>query len=165
MTTPTTARAFAAISSFLMLGACGTIMHGTSQDIGISSSPTGAQIKIDGATSAQTPFVAKLSRKDNHVIHIAADGYAPADLTITRGTSGWVWGNLLFGGLVGLAVDAISGGLYKLSPEQLTTTLANQTRTSVAPTKDGVYVVLVRDVPKEWVKVGQLQRIDMQTGN
>ena len=168
MTNPTTARAVA-LSSLLLLGACGTIMHGTSQDVGISSSPTGATIKIDGQAGAQTPYVAKLSRKDSHIIHIEAPGYAPADLTITRGTSGWVWGNLLFGGLVGLAVDAISGGLYKLSPEQLTTTLANQ-RTSIAPTKDGVYIVLVRDVPKEWTKVGQLARpsgyvMDTRTGN
>jgi hypothetical protein len=26
--------------------------------------------------------------KDNHIIHVAADGYAPADLTLTRSTSG-----------------------------------------------------------------------------
>lgn len=56
---------------------------------------------IDNAASGQTPYVAKLSRKDKHIIHIAADGYQPADLTLTRSVSGWVWGNLLFGGLIG----------------------------------------------------------------
>lgn len=165
MFNPTNARALVALSSLLALGACGTIMHGTSQDVGISSSPTGATIKIDGMTGATTPFVAKLSRKESHIVHIEAPGYAPADLTITRGTSGWVWGNLVFGGLVGLAVDAISGGLYKLSPDQLTSTLANQTRTSIAPTKDGVYIVLVREVPAAWTKVGQLSRVEAHTGN
>jgi hypothetical protein len=31
-----------------ILVACATIMHGTSQQIGVSSSPTGAQVTVDG---------------------------------------------------------------------------------------------------------------------
>ena len=141
----------------LALSACASIMHGTSQDIGISSTPTSASVTIDNSAKGQTPFVAKLSRKDNHVIHIAADGYEPADLTLTRSTSGWVWGNLVFGGVIGLAVDAITGGLYKLSPAQLNATLARQSA-SVARTRNGVYVVLVPAAEKGWLKVGQLRR-------
>jgi len=147
----------ALIVSALALSACASIMHGTSQDVGISSTPTSASVTVDNATQGTTPFVAKLSRKDNHIIHIAADGFQSADLTLTRSTSGWVWGNLLFGGIIGLAVDAITGGLYKLSPEQLSATLAKQTA-SVAPTKDGFYVVLVPAAEQGWLKVGQLQR-------
>jgi hypothetical protein len=147
----------AGIALTLACSACASIMHGTSQDVGISSTPTSAFVTVDNAAKGQTPFVAKLSRKDNHVIHITADGYAPADLTLTHSTSGWVWGNLLFGGIVGLAVDAITGGLYKLTPEQLNATLAKQ-QASVAPTKDGFYVVLVQTAEKSWLKVGRLQR-------
>lgn len=138
---------------------CASIMHGTSQDVGVSSSPTGASVTIDNTMKAETPFVAKLSRKDNHVIHVAADGYAPADLTLTRSTSGWVWGNILFGGLIGLAVDAMTGGLYNLTPDQLSATLAKQTG-ALAPAKDGIYVVLVPRADAGWTKVGQLRRID-----
>jgi hypothetical protein len=147
----------AGIALTLACSACASIMHGTSQDVGISSTPTSAFVTVDNAAKGQTPFVAKLSRKDNHVIHITADGYAPADLTLTHSTSGWVWGNLLFGGIIGLAVDAITGGLYKLTPEQLNATLAKQ-QASVAPTKDGFYVVLVPAAERGWLKVGQLQR-------
>lgn len=149
---------FAGIVLLVSSSACATIMHGTSQDIGISSMPTGASITVDNVTKAQTPFVASLSRKDNHIVHIAADGFAPADLTLTRGTSGWVWGNIVFGGLVGLAVDAISGGLYNLTPEQLSTSLAKQSA-SIAPTRDGIYVILVPKVERGWTKVGQLRPI------
>jgi hypothetical protein len=150
-------RILSVVALSIALTACASIMHGTSQDVGISSTPTSASVSIDNSDKGQTPFVAKLSRKDNHVIHIAADGYQPADLTLTHSTSGWVWGNLLFGGIIGLAVDAITGGLYKLTPEQLNATLAKQTA-SVAPTKDGFYVVLVPAAEKGWLKVGQLQR-------
>jgi hypothetical protein len=156
-------RHLAAIAALLALPACGTIMHGGSQDVGISSSPSGASVTVDNQIGATTPFVAKLSRKDNHIIHLAAPGYAPADLTLTHSVSGWVWGNIAFGGLIGLAVDAISGGLYKLNPEQLTATLATE-HARVAPTADGVYVVLVREVPKEWIKVGQLTRLPDRAG-
>jgi hypothetical protein len=142
---------------------CASIMHGTSQDVGISSSPTGAKVTVDGQ-QATTPYVAKLSRKDNHIVKLAMDGYAPADLTLTKSVSGWVWGNIVFGGLIGLAVDAISGGLYNLTPDQLQATLANQ-KTSIAPTKDGIYVVLVKRANPEWVKVGQLRRLAPALGN
>ena len=151
-------RLVSAIALSIALTACASIMHGTSQDVGISSTPTSASVTVDNGTKGQTPFIAKLSRKDNHVIHIAADGYQPADLTLTRKTSGWVWGNLLFGGIIGLAVDAITGGLYKLTPEQLNAALAKQTA-SVAPTKDGFYVVLVPAAENGRLKVGQLQRV------
>jgi hypothetical protein len=63
----------------------------------------------------------------------------------------------VFGGIIGLAVDAITGGLYKLSPEQLNATLTKQ-QASVAHTKDGFYVVLVPAPEQGWLKVGQLQR-------
>ena len=142
------------------LSACASLMHGTSQDIGISSSPTNASVTVDNMMKAQTPFVAKLSRKDNHIIHIAADGYAPADLTLTRSTSGWVWGNIVFGGLIGLAVDAMTGGLYNLTPEQLSSTLARQAA-SIDPSKDGIYVLLVPAAEKSWTKVGQLRPMSL----
>jgi hypothetical protein len=152
---------------FLLAGAlastaCASIMHGTDQDIGISSSPTGAKISVDNMPMGNTPVIAKLSRKDNHIVKIDLDGYAPAELTLTKGVSGWVWGNLAFGGVLGLAVDAISGGLYNLNPAQLQATLASQ-HANVAPTSNGVYVVLVKQPDRSWTKIGQLQRITHQT--
>jgi len=95
-------------------------MHGTSQQIGISSSPSGAKVTIDNNTPlGVTPIFANLSRGDNHVVTIEMEGYSPVVMTVTRSVSGWVWGNIVIGGLIGLAVDAASGGLYSLSPEQL----------------------------------------------
>jgi PEGA domain-containing protein len=146
------------------VSACATLMHGASQNIGISSSPTGAAVSVDHQAGAATPYVATLSRKDNHIVRLSMDGYAPAELTLTKSVSGWVWGNLVFGGLIGLGVDAISGGLYNLTPDQLQATLAKQ-GASIPPTKDGIYVVMVRRPPTEWVKVGQLQRLSALVGN
>ncbi len=139
-----------------LLSACATMMHGSSQDVGISSTPTGATVTVDNQSTGQTPYIAHLSRKDNHVVKLSLDGYAPAELTLTRKTSGWVWGNIVFGGIIGLAVDAMTGGLYNLTPEQLSATLASQ-KASVSPVKDGIFVVLVRAADPSWAKVGQLR--------
>lgn len=137
--------------------ACATIMHGSSQDIGISSTPTNARVTIDNKDQGVTPYIAKLSRKDNHIVKLQLDGYQPFEATLTRKTSGWVWGNVVFGGLIGLAVDAIAGGLYNLTPEQLAGQLAKQ-GAAVSVTREGVYVVMVRAPQAEWTRIGTLER-------
>jgi hypothetical protein len=147
----------AAAVTMLGVSACATIMHGTGQDVGISSTPTGAVVSIDNLEKGKTPLITKLSRKDNHVVKIELAGYQPYEATVVRNVSGWVWGNIVFGGLIGLGVDAMSGGLYKLSPEQVTGTLTGAQ--SARDTKtDDIYVAVVLRAEPGWVKIGQLQR-------
>lgn len=136
---------------------CASIMHGTTQDIGISSSPTNARVSVDNAPLGNTPVVAKLSRGDNHIVKIELEGYAPFEATLTKKVSGWVWGNIVFGGLIGLAVDAITGGLYNLTPEQIAGQMAKQGG-SLEQNEEGIYVVLVRDVDPSWQRIGTLKR-------
>jgi hypothetical protein len=70
-----------------------------------------------------TPIVVPIKRGDTHVVRLEKDGYEPFDATLTHKVSGWVWGNLAFGGLIGLGVDAAAGSLYNIYPEQITGTL------------------------------------------
>ena len=145
-----------AFGTLIALTGCATIMHGTSQDVGLSSAPTAARVLVDNKPLGTTPTIAKLTRKDNHVIRMELDGYQPFEATVTRGVSGWVWGNIAFGGLIGLAVDAMSGGLYKLSPAQVAGQLANTRTSAIEVTHDGVYVVVVLRPDPTWQKVGEL---------
>lgn len=146
-----------AVAGVAIIAACATIMHGSSQDVGISSSPTGAKVTIDNMPLGMTPVVAHLRRKDNHVIKIEMDGYQPFEMPTTRKVSGWVWGNIVFGGLIGLAVDAITGGLYNVNPDQVAGTLAKRTGSLNRGTDIMVVVVLHPD--SNWVKIGTLQRL------
>lgn len=132
---------------------CASIIHGTSQDVGISSQPSQAEVVINNQTHGKTPLVAKLSRKDNHIIKINLPGYQPYETTLTRNVSGWVWGNVLFGGLIGLAVDAISGGIYNLTPEQIVATMASE---NVKVSDNGLYIAIVLLPQPEWNKVASL---------
>src|SRR3954464_12041409 len=151
------------IAAAILLSGCASIMPGTSQDVGISSTPTNALVTVDNMPVGNTPVVAKLSRKDNHIVHIAVDGYAPADLTLTRSTSGWVWGNIVFGGLIGLAVDAISGGLYNLTPNQISGQLSGGVIPQGKPptamiTKDGIFITVVMHADPSWKRIGSLAK-------
>jgi hypothetical protein len=146
-----------AAAAVLLTAGCATIMHGTSQDIGFSSTPTNASIIVDNKPLGNTPTIAKLSRKDNHIVRMELDGYQPFEATLTRGVSGWVWGNIIFGGLIGLAVDGITGGLYKLTPEQIAGQMAEQ-RAGATVTQDGIYVLVVLQSEPGWQQIGQLER-------
>ena len=96
---------------------CATIMHGSNQDINISSTPNEAEVWIDGAHIGNTPTNVTLKRKDIHTVTIKKEGYKEARLMIKSETSAWLLGNIFFGGLLGLAVDLITGGAYYLEPE------------------------------------------------
>lgn len=137
---------------------CGTIMHGTTQTVGIGSNPTGAKITVDGMELGVTPMMVDLKRKSSHLVHIELPGYLPFDTTITKSVSGWVFGNLIFGGIIGLAVDAVSGGLYELSPEQVQAGLIRMNMSSVwdEHNRDTFYVVAVLAPDPSWKKVGEL---------
>jgi len=140
---------------FLFSG-CASIMHGTTQQIGVSSSPSGAKVTVNGQQKGKTPVILDLKRGDNHVLKIELDGYLPYETTLTKKVSGWVWGNVVAGGLIGLAVDAISGGLYNLTPEQVQASLAKGAQMQLD--ENGLYVMTTFEVDPEWTKVGQLAK-------
>jgi len=137
---------------------CATIMQGSDQKVPIESTPSGAVVSIDQQEHGHTPLVASLIRKSPHVVRIVLVGYQPYEMTFTRKTSGWVWGNILLGGLIGLAVDASTGGMYKLEPAQVEATLRAQAPGQVAR-RDGVAILVVLRADSAWVPIGQLSPI------
>lgn len=139
-----------------LLYGCASIIHGTTQSVGIASNPSGAQVTINGESRGETPFIADLKRKNHHLVSIALDGYQPYETTLTRHVSGWVWGNIVFGGLIGLAVDAISGGLYKLTPEQIETEL-RESEALGALDADTLYLAVVLEPDPAWKHIGSLE--------
>jgi len=141
----------------LIISGCATIIHGTRQEVGISSSPTGAEVWVDNVKMGETPVVAKLRRKDTHTVKLVLPGYQPYETTITRSVSGWVWGNIAIGGLIGLGVDAVSGGMYKLSPGQVSGNLAGE-RTAGISSEDELFIEVAAKPQRGWEPIGQLQK-------
>ncbi len=140
----------------LLVASCATIMHGTTQQVSISSTPSSAKVLVDRVPTGDTPVICKLSRNSSHVVRLELDGYVPYEMTISKKVSGWVWGNLVFGGLIGLAVDAVSGGLYQLSPEQVQAEMKKQ-GVAGRPGGDELFVAVVLEPDPTWKPVGALQ--------
>ena len=99
----------------LLLSSCGTIKHGTSQDLTIHSNPPGALVVVDGVDVGQTPLSVNLKRKNTHTVSVRMNGYERFQTSIARKLSGWS----VLGGPVGWLIDDATGGMYLLSPGEL----------------------------------------------
>jgi hypothetical protein len=109
------------ISSVFLFQNCATILSGfrTSQNISVTSNPSGAKIIVDGEERGYAPLNLKLKKKNNHIIRIEKQGYNPVHISIERKTSGSSaflssWGNLFFGSAIGSMAGL--GALALLDP-------------------------------------------------
>jgi len=105
-----------------LCSSCCSIVQGRTQQVGISSSPSDVEAGVDGLRVI-TPGTLSLDRNKSYTVKIEKEGYEPGGATISRHLSGWLCGNILFGGLIGLAVDFATGAAYKLKPENVNVTL------------------------------------------
>ncbi len=108
-------------AGFLAAG-CATIVHGTKTVVAINSEPSGAVATVDNQTII-TPGRVTLKNNRTYTIEITKDGYRPYVAYVDQQMSGWIWGNLLVGGFIGVGIDCISGAAYKLTPKDLNVVL------------------------------------------
>ena len=114
----------------LFVTGCGTVVNGFHQDLAITSDPGGANVSVDGIPSGKTPIVASLKLGDAHVVKVEQPGYYPFEASVVPVTSTWEWGNIIFAGLIGLAVDAWTGGMYELSQDRVHAAFPSQPNNS-----------------------------------
>src|SRR5262245_47847574 len=94
------------------LGGCASVTRGTTENISISSTPSGAQADVSGLdapASCVTPCVVLAKRSADISVKISKDGYEPQVVPLTKeiagtGAAGFA-GNILLGGLIGAGVD------------------------------------------------------------
>jgi len=110
------------------LTACGTLVHGTKQDVACISSPAGAKVTTSDGTSCMTPCTIRLKRAKDEFLTIEREGYEPmvfaVHSTLTKASAGEV---LLPGGLVCWGIDLASGAAFRLSPERVDVNLQPET--------------------------------------
>lgn len=103
----------------MMTAGCGTVVNGMHQDLAVTSMPGGSRVSIDGAPAGTTPVVVPVRRSHSHVVKVERDGYLPVEASVVPVTSTWEWGNILFAGVIGVAVDAWTGGMFELSQDRV----------------------------------------------
>ncbi len=99
---------------------CATLINGTQQTVGIQTDPPGATCSI-GAFKVVTPAAITLRRHDcPYTVSCELAGFSPATDKIACASAPWSGGNIFFGVVPGLVVDAFSGGDRALDPDSVT---------------------------------------------
>jgi hypothetical protein len=139
-------------------GGCATIVAKSSQTITVSSVPEAAAVRISNAAgvdvhSGNTPMTVTLKKgrgyfkPEHYTVRISKEGFQPHELRIDGAINGWYFGNILFGGLIGmLAVDPSTGAMYTLKPDKLDAALT-MLKVSRSPDARSLTVVLLEEVP------------------
>lgn len=150
------ALAFGILGASLFAGGCASIVNGGNREISIATQPPGATASVrktggdimDVVAVAKTPCTVSLDPKkgyfsgQSYTLRLEMPGYKVAEVELTPQMSGWYWGNLLFGGLIGmLAVDPATGAMWNIAPEKINRTLANG-QAAMIKNKTGFVVVL-----------------------
>lgn len=118
----------------LLLSSCATIVGGKYQQVSVDTkagdqSSIAAQCTLSndrGTVSVTTPGTARVRRSDGALdVTCQKDGSQIAQQTYHASTRGMVWGNLLFGGLIGVVVD-FTNGAARHYPDHLSVTAYNK---------------------------------------
>lgn len=144
--------------SVLVIG-CATIVGDKAQLIPISSTPSEAVISVTDEHGREvykgnTPSNVTLEKSDgsywgkkSYTVTITKDGYVTRTIQITASANGWyIAGNIVFGGLIGwFIVDPWNGGMYTLSPKDISESLSEKTASTA---NDGsISILLLENVP------------------
>ncbi|EDM70669.1 Translation initiation factor 2, gamma subunit, GTPase [Roseobacter sp. AzwK-3b] len=110
-----------ATASLLLVANCATITRGSKDVLEIRTDPVGAEVQTsNGFSCGSTPCAIKMPRRSEFVVDITKPGCKPMRVNVTHKTAGGgaagVAGNVLVGGVIGLAVDAGTGASQDLVP-------------------------------------------------
>lgn len=114
-------------SAMLLSSGCATITRGTEQDLAVESDPAGATVTLSNGMKGTTPTSFKVKRKDSLTVTVQKPGYKATTVQVIpkvsdNGAAGMA-GNLLFGGIIGVGVDAANGANKDLTPNPVKVTL------------------------------------------
>lgn len=108
---------------------CASIVEGTDQSVTVQTTPSGAscELKRDGQVIGvvnPTPGTVTVDKsKDDISVICRKEGYQDASGAFSSDFQGMTFGNILFGGLIGVAVDASSGAMHEY-PASVTIAMA-----------------------------------------
>ena len=115
------------ICSLILINGCATITRGSDETFIIQSMPSGASAQLSNGFFCTTPCTLVIPRKGSFTVTLEKDGYEPVITSVIssrdgNGTAGMA-GNLVFGGLIGMGVDATSGAMNSHKPNPLVVNL------------------------------------------
>ena len=150
-------RSLIAIAILILYASCASIVSKSAYPVSIDSNPRGADITIFNKKGKQvyngkTPSTVKLKAgagyfsKAKYSVKLSSQGFKEEVIPVSFKMNGWYFGNLLFGGVLGLLIiDPATGAMWKLrSPPAINVTLDKSTASVQEPTLE---IRDIKDVP------------------
>ncbi|AMA45438.1 hypothetical protein ACI2KC_08455 [Pseudomonas monteilii] len=114
------------VAAMIGVQGCASIVGESRYPVVVSSAPPGAAFEITDKNgtvvhTGNTPSTVTLKSGkgyftgQTYTLRFKKDGYPDRTVELDSSLSGWYWGNILVGGLIGmLIVDPLTGAMYKL---------------------------------------------------
>ena len=117
-----------ALGVALVLSGCATVTRGTTTTVNVISEPPGASVKTsNGFACSPTPCGMKVPRKAGFDVTVSKEGFQPVTSHVRTEVSGGggagFAGNIIAGGIIGMAVDGSNGSMNDLVPNPVKVTL------------------------------------------
>lgn len=128
----------------ILISGCATITRGTTDQIQINSNPPEAQARTSMGFTCITPCTLQTGRKDEFTIIFTKAGFHTTEIPVKTqiagaGAAGFA-GNIILGGVVGMASDAATGATLEHFPNPVSVTLT--------PLKKGEKNTIIKIVPE-----------------
>jgi hypothetical protein len=91
-------------------------MNGSYQKVKVRSTEPEAELYVNGNYMGLTPGIVSLKRGSEHLIVIKKEGFETFRITTRNSITGWFFGNIICGGLVGMVIDLATGNAYDVDP-------------------------------------------------
>jgi hypothetical protein len=128
VTVASSAKLSVLIAGSVFLASCASIVEGTDQTLAIKTDPTEAECTLTQEGNMvgkidKTPGVLTLDKsKEDLIVECSKDGHFKEITSVSSSFEGMTFGNIIFGGIIGVGIDAASGAMNHY-PEEVTVLL------------------------------------------
>jgi hypothetical protein len=111
------------VMAAVSLSGCATITRGVHEALVVESEPSGATVTLSTGDTGTTPTSFRIRRRGALDVTIEKKGYEIVHVHVSTQIAGWgaagMAGNVLVGGIIGVGVDAFSGGTLEHKPNPI----------------------------------------------
>src|SRR4051794_20989954 len=147
------------LSSTVLLASCASIVSKSTYPVHIRTNPAGATVSItdkkgkevyrgQSPTEVQLKSGAGFFSKAEYQVKLSSPSFADKVVPVNYKLNGWYFGNLLFGGVVGmLIIDPATGAMWRIQDPIIDESLVKETASTTA--RPTLNIVDIKDVAKE----------------
>ncbi len=145
-------------TTVVLLQGCASIISQSSWPVAIKSTPETTAFTItnkkgDKIHSGTTPATINLEsgagffNGEKYTLHFTKEGFQEKTAILDTSLNGWYFGNLAFGGILGLLIiDPATGAMFRL-PESISVNLTPQNHSMMQPSIQNK-IISLNDVPQ-----------------